>query len=497
MDEFEKPVTAHIEESLKKNNDGTHVDLQAAGCNQLQPRPSADPNDPLNWTGFEKHTTLMIAVLMVFSGPFDGASPASGFNVQANDFGVPVADMLESIGTQSIMLGIGLFIWVPLSNRYGRKPIYLISAITAMMGSLGCALANSLGGFIAGRMVNGFGCSGPMSLVSLTVKDLFFVHERGQKMGLWTLFFGISPYIGSLLDGVMTTYTSWRWMQWLTFFFWVFLTGGCLLMPETLYYRQAAPENIPLREPFWERVKLRRFEGDLTWHSFYRPITMVWYPSILFPSVYYANVYGFSVYGFLGVLPFAFGELYGFNSVGQGLVTLAFLVGTIIGEPMAGPFSDWIVQRQAKRSGGVRCPEQRLRAIWLGVVLLPISLILFGCTIHYHTHWIGPCIGMGLSAFAIQIISTVSVTYAIDCYDHAAGDVSLLYNFLRQLFSFYVPFYIHGYVTSVGYAWAFGIYAIISMCLSLPLVILNLYGTIIRNKLGHIYDAGQAEVEIT
>lgn len=137
----------------------------------------------------------MIAVLMVFNGPFDGASPASGFNVQANDFGVPVADMLESIGTQSIMLGIGLFIWVPLSNRYGRKPIYLVSAITAMMGSLGCALANSLGGFIAGRVfppgahlqsntknnclsqtINGFGCSGPMSLVSLTVKDLFFVH---------------------------------------------------------------------------------------------------------------------------------------------------------------------------------------------------------------------------------------------------------------------------------------------------------------------------------
>ncbi|KAF9890540.1 hypothetical protein FE257_005945 [Aspergillus nanangensis] len=406
MEDTLKPTITHAED-IGAKNEAINTELSSGGEQpQLQPRPSADPNDPLNWSLAEKRFTLIMAALMVFNAAFDAASPAAGFNSQAKDFGVPVPDMLSSI-------------------------------------------------------------------------------ERGKRMGVWTLFFGISPYVSVLIDGIITTYASWQWMQWLNFILWGVLIFLCLFMQETLYHRQVGMQSIPPKDSFFQRIKLKKFDGSLTLRSFYKPLLAAWYPSIFFPTIYYGNIYGFGIFGSLGVLPFAFGEGYGFNAVGQGLVAISLLLGTICGEPLAGAFSDWIVRRAAKQLGGQRYPEQRLPAIWLGVSLTPVGLVIIGCTLHYEFHWIGPCIGMFITSFAIQIVSTVAFTYSMDCYDYAADDVSLLYTFGRQIFSFYVAFYIHPYVTRVGYAWAFGIYAIISGCLAVPLIILSFHGTRIRIRLGH------------
>lgn len=71
----------------------------------------------------------------------------------------------------------------------------------------------------------------------------------------------------------------------------------------------------------------------------------------------------------------AFPENYGFGAVGQGLVTIALLLGTVLGEPVAGPFSDWLVTWLARRNGGIRHPEQRLHVLWPAAVLVPVSTL--------------------------------------------------------------------------------------------------------------------------
>ena len=104
---------------------------------------------------------------------------------------------------------------------------------------------------------------------------------------------------------------------------------------------------------------------------------MLMYPSVFFPAFYYGNLYGFCVFGALGMIPFVsiqvpyslawfadnaanqtFIENYSFGVIGQGLVTISLLVGTILSEPMAGPFSDWVVRHLAQKNNRVRHPEQ-------------------------------------------------------------------------------------------------------------------------------------------
>lgn len=185
-----------IHSPLKRTVSDESVAMDGTDYREILPKPSNDPNDPLNWSWAEKHRVMLLVAFMAFQGPFDSASPAAGFLEQAPDYHTSIPSMLDAVGAQAIMLGVGGLLWVPLSNRYGRSPIYIAGAVVATLGSLGCALANNLGAFIGARVgflqnlldhsvlteqvVNGLGCSASMSVGALTVKDLFFIHGKSR-----------------------------------------------------------------------------------------------------------------------------------------------------------------------------------------------------------------------------------------------------------------------------------------------------------------------------
>ena len=123
-------------------------------------------------------------------------------------------------------------------------------------------------------------------------------------MGIWTLCIGIFPYLSPIICGIIAQYSSWRWMQWLTFFWWCSLLVPCAFLPETLYHRNYDTAVIPTKHTFLQRIRWKKFEGNLTYKTFLRPFVMLKYPSIFIPVFYYGNMYGFCVFGGLSVLPY-------------------------------------------------------------------------------------------------------------------------------------------------------------------------------------------------
>ena len=89
---------------------------------------------------------------MAFQGSFAAAAPSTALVQQAEAYGVPPTAMLSSITVQTVGLCIGNFFWLPLADTYGRRPVYMASAIVACLGTLGCAVTNTLGGFIGARV---------------------------------------------------------------------------------------------------------------------------------------------------------------------------------------------------------------------------------------------------------------------------------------------------------------------------------------------------------
>ncbi len=59
----------------------------------------------------------------------------------------------------------------------------------------------------------------------------------------------------------------------------------------------------------------------------------------------------------------------------------------------------------------------------------------------YKTHWAGPCVGIAIAAFGLQIVSTTTFAYLTDCYKPQSAEISTVLNFGRLTFSFTLGFY--------------------------------------------------------
>jgi MFS family permease len=74
------------------------------------------------------------------------------------------------------------------AGSYGRRPVYLASTFIGIVASFGTGLANTWESLIVARCFSGVGVGAAMALGPAVVSDMFFLHEKGLKMGIWTVF---------------------------------------------------------------------------------------------------------------------------------------------------------------------------------------------------------------------------------------------------------------------------------------------------------------------
>jgi hypothetical protein len=92
--------------------------------------------------------------------------------------------------------------WGNVSNIWGRRPILLLSLVVFFVGSLICALGQNMGIFLAGRAVQGVGASGLLTLVNISISDLFSLRDRSFYYGLTSVVWALASGIGPVLGGV-------------------------------------------------------------------------------------------------------------------------------------------------------------------------------------------------------------------------------------------------------------------------------------------------------
>ena len=127
------------------------------------------------------------------------------------------------IGTSPIALKLALTaylvsvaIFIPLSSwmadRFGAKRVFTIAIGVFMAGSLACAGANSLEGFVAARFLQGMG-----GAMMTPISRLILVRgtEKSKLIDAlaWLTIPALAgPVIGPPLGGFITTYFSWHWI---------------------------------------------------------------------------------------------------------------------------------------------------------------------------------------------------------------------------------------------------------------------------------------------
>ncbi|KAL2670342.1 hypothetical protein Neosp_014809 [[Neocosmospora] mangrovei] len=77
----------------------------------LIPAPSSNPDDPLNWSSARKRVLL------------------------ASDSGLTMDALVAGTGYMFLTLGWGCLVWQPLAQKFGKRPVYLLSLLGTMVSS--------------------------------------------------------------------------------------------------------------------------------------------------------------------------------------------------------------------------------------------------------------------------------------------------------------------------------------------------------------------------
>ena len=343
---------------------------------------------------------------LAFLGPFTQAVINSAFVPMAKSLHLSVTTASYATTIAIIGAGVTPLLLSPISNVYGRRPVFILVTAIGIIAHCSSAAAPSWRGILAARFFVGVGTSAGMGIGAACVADMFFMHERGRYMGVYTVFVTNGAHVAGMVGGPIAKYLGWRWCFWIPgIVLGITWLVNLIALPETLYHRNNATGQTFQANTTW--LKLFTFNASavkrrLTLWDFTHVFVMLKYPSILFPALYYSVAFSIGSVLFAVTGAAAFGSIYHFvsrqvlpllttfpadtcqDTVGIGLcIGLPTFIGTLIGEAFGGSVSDRMLYLYAKAHGGDERPEARLHATWLGAFLLPAGVIIEGVTLQY------------------------------------------------------------------------------------------------------------------
>jgi MFS family permease len=311
-------------------------------------------------------TNAMTAAVAFIAG-FGSSIDAPVIPQAAKEF--HVSEETESLATVLFLVGFGAGAPFagPLSETFGRNPIYLGTLFVFCCWILGSALSPNFGAQLAFRFLAGLFGSTAFTTVGGTLGDVFSHQQRGAFFPWFGAIALFGPMIAPVVGGyVGESGLDWRWVEWIT----LCIAGGLLVIMLLFLPETYAPVILG-----WKAKAMRdatgnpRYKGPLDGQLLTEPII-----SVLTAYLTFVYIVSFS---FFSGAPYIFTASYEFR---QGAAYLMF-VGVVIGLwlcALASPLYGMLIGREYKRAAARGKdhpgPEAMLWWAMIGAPLLPVSL---------------------------------------------------------------------------------------------------------------------------
>lgn len=293
----------------------------------------------------------------------------------------------------------------------------------------------------------------------------------------------------------MAARTTWRWMFWSTSIFQaIMIVVSFTAFHETyaprLLEKEAKRRRLQTGDQRYQTLQERAYAGKSTlspsifFRSLSRPLRLL----IFHPIIQIASVISGFNYGLLYIVLTSFSSLwtqeYGQPVEISGLHYIACALGEVAGSQLGGPLMDTLYRyMRARSSTNEHVPEHRFPLTVIGASLVPLGLIIYGWTAHFHVPWIAVDIGMFIAMFGMQIGGLPMQAYVIDTYGEHTSSALAAMQFLRSLTAFLFPLFTPAMYRALGYGWGNTLLAFASVFLgfSAPLILWT-YGARLREK---------------
>lgn len=200
------------------------VKLDSSGL-PLIPQPTNLPTDPLNYPNvcmylhlnhisrlnisqWLKYTILAQVSFLASLSTMNIAIINPAVGLLAEEF--KIASVTATYQT-TLAIGtgaLGPLLFTPFANVYGRRSAYLLSVLIGCASAVGSAKATSFGALMVARAITGLGPSAASGLGAGTVVDVFYSHQRGKAMGIFTLIMTNGAHLAPIVRSEMLLFLA-------------------------------------------------------------------------------------------------------------------------------------------------------------------------------------------------------------------------------------------------------------------------------------------------
>lgn len=379
---------------------------------------------------------------------------------------------------------LGCLIMGPLSEIYGRLPVYNIANLCFMILLVAETQSKNIGMLLAFRCLNGFTIA-TTSLNPSIVGDLFITEQRGRAQSILSLMPLIGPVLGPIAGGYIAQAKGWQWTFWLAVF--VLAAFGLSFLA---FYRETYDATILRRKA----QRIREETGDPSRHSRYdhiisatavmrkalvRPIKIFRLPIFVVVALSGCILSSY-IYLIATSITEVFETTYDFSEGAAGLTFLGIAIGMATGALLCSIILDWYTKKMKGLHNGEIKPEWRLPPMALGFLISPVGLLLYGWTAQAHAQFVIPIVGTGLCGFAAYTVTIPVTTYLADTFGIYRASAMSAMTMTRNAMSTVLPLAAPALYRRLGLGWGNSVLAFIALSMApVPFLLLK-YGEQIR-----------------
>ncbi|KAL2821292.1 MFS general substrate transporter [Aspergillus cavernicola] len=437
-----------------------------------------DPENPLNWPTSRKIPITLLVSLAQLICISTASVVAPALPQIASDLGL--GELESQISFSIFILGqaFGPFVIGPLSEVFGRKPLWVgCTAFYILWNSL-CPVGKSKPILIVGRLLSGAGASCGVILSGPIVADMYHVKDRGKSLALAGLFPYLGPALGPIIGGLASQHLSWPWLFWV-----MSISAAVVVLAGVIYLRETyAPMILHKKAIRLHGKSTRSSAQDHLWPkirvSLQRPLRLLIFRPVI-QLLALALAVDFGIY--ILVLSFfarVFTDQYNQDTTASSLHYIAIGLGTTIAAQAGGQAMDilygYLKRRQPE--GHAPTPEFRVPLLLIGFLMGPIGLFWLGWSAQARVAWIMVDIGAAIFTIGSFVGSQAILAYLLDEFGGHAASASAAVRMLSNVFGFAFPLCAPQLFDGLGYGWGNSVLAFVWIGVLFPVPVLLWFG---------------------
>jgi EmrB/QacA subfamily drug resistance transporter len=160
----------------------------------------------------QRNKVLFLLFAGVLMGALDIAIVGPALPAIQAEFGADSRQLAWIFNIYVLFSLVSTPLMAKLSDRFGRRGVYVLDVALFGIGSLIVASSTTLPVMLVGRAVQAFGAGGILPVAAAVIGDTFPAEKRGGALGLIGAVFGMAFLIGPFLAAGILKFASWHWL---------------------------------------------------------------------------------------------------------------------------------------------------------------------------------------------------------------------------------------------------------------------------------------------